>query len=146
MDQDTKAKVKDMESKGWMTVSFIFEVLGNNKEIVEKSLKEHVGKLETIKTCFVYEKKFSEAEEVEKPIKNLDKGYSQYVDVECMVKDLTTLFVIAISYGPSSIEINKPEKMQLKAGDLQHLVNLVAGTIHKIAESGLGGIVATPKK
>ena len=146
MDQDTEAKVKEMESKGWMTVSLIFEVLGNNKEIVEKSLKEHIEKLEAIKTCFIYRKNFSEVEEVEKPIKNLDKGYSQYVDVDCMVKDLTTLFVIAISYGPSSVEIDKPDKMQIKAGDLQHLVNLVAGTIHRIAESGLGGIVATPRK
>lgn len=146
MDQETKAKVKELEDKGWMSISFIFEVLGANKEIVEKSLKQHIEKLDKIKTYFAYKKKFSEIEEQEKPLKNIEKGYSQFVEIECMIKDLTSLFVIAISYGPSSVEINKPKKMDLTAGQLQDLVNLVAGTIHKIAEAGLGGVVATPRQ
>jgi len=145
MDQETKAKVKELENNGWLSISFIFEVLGTNKEIVEKSLKEHVEKLDRIKTYFAYKKEFSEIEEQEKPLKNIEKGYSQFVEIECMIKDLESLFAIAISYGPSSIEINKPKKVEISAGELQTLVNLIAGTIHKFAEAGLGGIVATPK-
>jgi hypothetical protein len=145
MDAETKARVKELENKGWISATMIFEVLGATKEIVEKSLKEHVEKLEKIKTCFIYKKDFSKVEVIEKPIKNLDKGYSQFVEIECLIKDIITLVVISISYGPSSIEINKPKKIEISSGELQDIANLIAGTIHKIAEVGLGGIVATPK-
>lgn len=145
MGSEIRAKIKEFENKGWLSVNLIFEVLGATKEIVEKSLKEHVEKLEKIKTCFLYEKNFSEIEEIERPIKKLEKGYSQFVEVKTMIRDVTTLFVIALSYGPSSIEITKPKKVELSMSELQDLANLVAGTIHKIAEIGLGGIVATPR-
>ena len=144
MDAKTKEKIRELERKGWINASMIFEVLGASREIVEKSLKDHIKKLERIKTCFIYKKEFSEIETIEKPIKNLDKAYSQFVEIECLIKDITTLIVISLSYGPSSVEINKPKKIEISAGELESISNLVAGTIHKIAEAGLGGIIATP--
>lgn len=146
MDQETKIKIRELESKGWINATMIFEVLGTNREIVEKSLREHIEKLEKIKTCFIYKKDFSSVEVVEKPIKNLDKGYSQFVEIECLIKDVTTLIVISISYGPSSIEINKPKKVEISSRELQDISNLISGTIHKIAEAWFGGIIATPSQ
>jgi hypothetical protein len=146
MDSETKFKVKEFEKKKWMKVSLIFEVLGTNQEIVEKSLREHIEKLEKIKTCFVYKKDFSKIEEVEKPMKNVEKAYSQIVETEVMVKDLRTLMVISISYGPSSIEVLEPKKIEISAGEIQDVSNMTAGIIHKFAASGAGGIVATPKR
>jgi hypothetical protein len=146
MDSETKAKIKELEGKGWMKVSMIFEVLGTNKKIVKKSLKEHIEKLEKIKTCLIYKKDFSKIDKVKKPLPNIKEGYSQFVEVECMIKNLETLFVISISYGPSSIEIIKPKKIEISAGEIQNLTNLIAGTIHKIAEAGFGGIIATPRQ
>jgi len=56
MDSEIKFKIKELSKKKWMKVSLIFEVLGTTREIVEKSLKEHIEKLEKIKTIFLYNK------------------------------------------------------------------------------------------
>ncbi len=146
MDAELKYKMKELEDKKWMKVGLIFEVLGMNKEIVEKSLKEHIEKLEKIKTSLIYKKNFSKIEKVEKPMKGIETAYSQIVETEVMVQDLKTLIVITISYGPSSIEILKPNKIEVSAGEIQDIANMISGVIHQIAAAGLGGIVATPKK
>ena len=91
MDPEIKYRIKELEEKKWMNVEFNFEVLGVNKEIVEKSLKEHIEKLKGIKTIFLYKEEFSDIEEVRNPIKNVDKGYSQIVETKAMIQDLKTL-------------------------------------------------------
>jgi len=146
MDSEIKFKIKELSKKKWMKVSLIFEVLGTTREIVEKSLKEHIEKLEKIKTIFLYKKDFSKIEEVEKPMKNVEKAYSQIVETEAMIKDIKTLIIIAISYGPSSIEILEPKKIEISAGEIQDISNMISGVIHRFAASGIGGIIATPQK
>ncbi len=146
MDSEIKFKIKELSKKKWMKVSLIFEVLGTTREIVEKSLKEHIEKLEKIKTIFLYKKDFSKIEEVEKPMKNVEKAYSQIVETEAMIKDIKTLIIIAISYGPSSIEILEPKKIEISAGEMQDISNMISGVIHRFAASGIGGIIATPQK
>jgi len=146
MDSEIKFKIKELSKKKWMKVSLIFEVLGTTREIVEKSLKEHIEKLEKIKTIFLYKKDFSKIEEVEKPMKNVEKAYSQIVETEAMIKDIKTLIIITISYGPSSIEILEPKKIEISAGEIQDISNMISGIIHRFAASGIGGIIATPQK
>ncbi len=146
MDAEIKAKLKELEQKKWMKSNLIFEVLGTTQEIVEKSLREHIEKLEKIKTIFLYKKDFSKIEEVKNPMKKVEKGYSQIVETDVMVKDLKTLIMIAISYGPSSIEVLEPKKLEISAGEIQDISNMISGIIHKFAASGLGGVVATPKR
>ena len=146
MDSEIKFKIKELSKKKWMKVSLIFEVLGTTREIVEKSLKEHIEKLEKIKTIFLYKKDLSKIEEVEKPMKNVEKAYSQIVETEAMIKDIKTLIIITISYGPSSIEILEPKKIEISAGEIQDISNMISGIIHRFAASGIGGIIATPQK
>ena len=146
MDPEIKYQVKELGKKNWMKTSLIFEVLGTSREIVETSLKEHIDKLEKVKTAFMYKKEFSKIDKVEKPMKGVEKAYSQIVETEVMVRDLRTLIIISISYGPSSIEVLEPDKLNISAGEIQDVSNMIAGIIHKFAEAGAGGIVATPKR
>lgn len=145
MDAETKGRIKELQKKNWMRVELNFEVLGMNKDIVQKSLEEHIEKLGKVKTVFLYKKDFSEIELVENPIKNVDKAYSRIVEAEAMIADIKTLMIIALSYGPSSIEVLEPKKLEISAADIQDISNMVAGVIHQFAAAGIGGIVATPK-
>jgi hypothetical protein len=146
MDSDTKIKVKELADQKWMKVEFTFEVLGMTKQVVDKALKEHIEKLSSLKgALFIFRKEFSEIEVVEKPIPRVEKAFSQVVEVEAMVKDLKTLIAISISYGPSSIEVIEPKKLEINVGEVQDVANMVSGIIHQIAAAGLGGIIATPK-
>jgi hypothetical protein len=146
MDSDTKIKIKDLADQKWMRVEFTFEVLGVTKQVVEKALKEHVEKISSIKgPTYVFRTEFSNIEEVENPTPRVKKALSQIVEVEAMIKDLKTLIAISISYGPSSIEVLEPKKLEVNVGEIQDVANMVSGIIHQIAAAGLGGIVATPK-
>ncbi|MGC9310749.1 MAG: hypothetical protein ACP5E4_03430 [Candidatus Aenigmatarchaeota archaeon] len=145
MDADVKEKIGDLKDQKWMNVEMSFEVLGVEPEITKKSLEEHVGKLRRVKDVFVFQADLSDVEEVEKPMKGVEKAYSQVAEIGAMVKDLKTLMAVSISYGPSSIEIIEPKKLEINVGEVQDVANMVAGIIHQIAAAGLGGIVATPK-
>jgi hypothetical protein len=145
MDSDTKIKVKEFADQKWMQVEFTFEVLAMNDLLVKKSLKEHVEKFTSVKGVYVFEKEFSEVEEIENPLPHIERAFSQIVTIKAMVRDLKTLIAISISYGPSSIEVLEPRKLDINIGEVQDVANMVSGIIHQIAAAGLGGIVATPK-
>lgn len=145
MDSNTKIKVEELADQKWMRVELTFEVLGVTEAIVKKSLEDHIKKLSGIKGIFVVKKEFSKIESVENPLPNVEKAFSQVADVELMIKDLKTLIAISISYGPSSIEVLEPKKLEIGMGEIQDVANMVSGIIHQIAAAGLGGIVATPK-
>jgi hypothetical protein len=145
MDADTEEKFAECKEQKWMEVEMCFEVLGMGEDVVKASLEEHIQKLKQVKTALVYSAEMGEVEEVEKPMKDVEKAYSQIAEVGIMVKDLKTLIAISISYGPSSIEVIEPSKLEVNAGEVQDVANMVSGIIHQIASAGLGGIVATPK-
>lgn len=145
MDSETKEKLANLKEQNWLSIEMTFEVLGVTPEIVKKSLEEHVQKLGQIKTAFVYKTSFSKIEEVKNPTKDVEVAHSQIVEVGLMVKDLKTLMAIAISYGPSSIEVLEPKKLELTMGEIQDVANMVSGILHQIAAAGLGGFLATPK-
>jgi len=47
-------------------------------------------------------------------------------------------------YGPSAIEVLSPPNKQVSAGEIQNIVNTLAGLLHQFAAAGAGGIVITP--
>ncbi|MBN2095063.1 MAG: hypothetical protein JW727_03365 [Candidatus Aenigmarchaeota archaeon] len=145
MDSETKEKISELKEEKWMKVEMTFEVLGMAKDVVKSSLKEHVEKMKQLKTAFVYEAKFSTVDEVENPMKGVEKAYSQIVEMGLMVRDLKTLIALSISFGPSSVEVIEPTKIEVNSGEVQDISNMISGVIHQIAAAGAGGIIATPK-
>lgn len=138
--------VHEKSSKGWIKAWFAIELMAVSQEITEKSLKEHIEHLESLKDAFVFEKEVKPVEKLESPPKGVAEAYSQVVEVSLFIKDLPTLINIVMAFGPSSVEILEPKEMKIKIEEIQSISNLVASMMHQFASAGVGGIVFTPQK
>ena len=146
MDHEIKEKIKKLEKGKWFNVWFAIEALAVNKEVVEKSLEEHLEKLEKAKDTFVYDKKFLEAKRVEKPIQGVEEGYSEVVEVKLFTKDMLSLISLVLTYGPSSVEILGPSRKDIRVDEVQNIANLISSIMHRFAASGVGGMIIAPGK
>lgn len=140
-----KEEIAKKKKENWYEVMFTIEALAIEKETVEKSLALHIEKMGNIKEIFIYDKQFLETLEVIKPMKNVEKAYSQIAKVKFFAKDMTTLLGVVMVYGPSSIEILGPEKHEMKLDEVQNIANMLAGVVHQFAAAGVGGMVIAPK-
>ncbi len=143
---DLKEEVSNRKKDKWIEAWFAIEALGIEKDKTEEALTFHIEKLKNTKDTLVFEIAFKEITKAENPIKDVKEAYSQIVDVKLMVKNIYTLFILTMLYGPSSIEILSPEKIELNMDEIQDTTNLIAGVIHQFASAGVGGIVITPGK
>ncbi|MFH1663649.1 MAG: hypothetical protein ABH986_02480 [archaeon] len=68
--------------------------------------------------------------------KPLQQGehYSSYLDVNLSVRDFHSLMKLMFLYGPSSVEVLKPEKLDFSAGELQDGLVLISEIVHSYTE------------
>ncbi len=134
-------EVDEKVKKGWIDVSMTFEVLGTSEGIVKDSLKKHIEKISSDERAKLYKQNLFEIQEVENPVKNVKKGFSQFCELNLIVKNMDNLVQLVIEYGPSSIEILRPNKLEIDIGEAQNILNSIANMMHTFAAAGLGGII-----
>jgi hypothetical protein len=137
-------KKEDADEKvgeGWIRAWMMFEVLAVNENTTRNSLESLMNRLENDNRIKMYKKEFGEIREVEKPIKNVDIGYSLTCEIELISKKFDNLIQIVTEYGPAAIEILEPKKFDLDAGEAQAILNSVSQMMHQFAAAGAGGIV-----
>jgi hypothetical protein len=137
-------KKEDADEKvgeGWIRAWMMFEVLAINENTTRNSLENLMNRLEDDNRIKMYKKEFGEIREVEKPIKNVDIGYSLTCEIELISKKFDNLIQIVTEYGPAAIEILEPKKFDLDAGEAQAILNSISQMMHQFAAAGAGGIV-----
>ena len=137
----TKETADEKVGKGWLRIWMAFEALAVNEETVKKSLENLVDKLDTDDRVKLYKKEYSEAKNVKNPVKGIEEGYSQVVEVELITKKLSDIVGVIIEYGPSAAEVMEPKSFDMDAGEAQIVLNTIADMMHKFAAAGLGGFV-----
>ena len=137
-------EIKKRRKHEWIEVMFSIEAMAINSDVVKSALEEHIEKLSSIKDVYVYEKEFTSIERVKNPPRDFQEAYSQIAKVKLFAKDLYILINIVLVYGPSSIEILGPNAKEIKAEEVQNILNILAGLMHQFAAAGVGGIVITP--
>jgi hypothetical protein len=137
--------IKEKLDKGWLQTWMMFEVLAIKEDVTKQSLENLINKLEKDERVKIFKKKFSETEKVEKPMKNIDTGYSQVCEIELLTKSFDNLVQLVIEYGPSAVEILKPEKFKIELGEAQGILNTIAEMMHRFASAGIGGVVLVNK-
>lgn len=146
MSQNVEESAEQCKKNKWFEVECSIEALGMTKDVVEASLRHHIDKLDHVKNVRVTETKFQETLEVDKPLKNIEKAFSQIVTVKFFAKNLHTLMHVVTLYGPSAIEILGPQSKDIEMGEIQDIANSLASLVHQFAAAGAGGIVMTPEK
>jgi hypothetical protein len=140
--QEADEKVRE----GWLRASMIFEVLAINEKTTKDSLEELINKIEKDNRIKLYKKDFGEIRKVEKPLPNIEFGYSLTCDIELISKKLDDLAQVVSEYGPSAIELLEPLKLNINAGEAQTILNLISSIMHEFAAAGAGGIVFLRKE
>ena len=132
--------------EGWVKSKLWFEILAGSKETAEKSLKEHVKKIETIDGVEILDKKFEETIEVKKlpekfKLMKLKKAFSKVVEVTLVTDSVEKLLLVVMLFGPSGVEILEPKEFKLSLATVQTIMNSVADMMHRFAASSVGGVM-----
>ncbi|MFB6216165.1 MAG: hypothetical protein ABEJ72_04240 [Candidatus Aenigmatarchaeota archaeon] len=142
MDEE---QAKDKVNDGWIQARAFIEVMAVDKGTTEKSLKQHIEKIKNQENLEVYKEEYDTAEEVDEPPGDVPQAYSQIAEIELVVSSVKNLITFTFMYGPSSVEIIRPESTELKMGELQDMANTIAALVHQYASQGAGGILTTPE-
>lgn len=134
-----KEEIGEKIEKGWIRSRVWFEVLAVKKEIALSSLKTHLEKLGKQDGIRIISEKLEEAKSVEKPMSNVDEGFSQAAEVELLSDSVETLLSVVIFFVPSAVEILEPKKLTVEDRSVQVIMNSVADLIHRYAAREIGG-------
>jgi hypothetical protein len=103
------------------------EVQAIEENLLKKQLKE-------IQEAIRKEEDFTIYDIIEaKPIQQ-GEHYSSYLDINLSVKDFHALMKLMFLYGPTSVEVLKPEKLEFTAGELQDGLILISDIVHSYTE------------
>ena len=121
----------------------IIEVLGKPKEHVENSIKEYVEHIKKDSELVVLNEEYSETKEIEKRVaepleereqkdKKVFNLWSQFVELELVVKGTSKLIGFCFEYMPSSIDIIKPESLTMSGTELSSFLNDLQARLHDV--------------
>ncbi|MHA1988831.1 MAG: hypothetical protein ACW98D_19605 [Promethearchaeota archaeon] len=113
------------EDKNYIRCRIILEMLGKPKEHIEKTLKGFVEKIKQDTSYMVIKEEFAEAKEQE-------TMWSSFVELEMVFNDIKSLLPFCFDYMPSSIEVIKPENINVKQNDLSNFLNDLQGRLHHV--------------
>jgi len=141
MDTKIKQTVEKRIKEGWIRVAMMIEVLAVSENASKSALEKHIQKMENEEGVIVYKKDFHSVQKVEKPLPNVEIGFSCVAEIEIVAKNFDKLVYIVMNYAPSSIEVLEPEKIVLDEGEAQGILNSIADVLHRFAAAGLGGVL-----
>lgn len=139
-DKDSMEKVKKKLKEGWIKSSMFIEALSLTEKNAKEALEEHIEKLKKEGNALVYKIDFKGVQKVDKPLQGVDVGYSSIVNLELLTENFDKLIHLAMTYGPTNIEVLEPLNLSIPAGEAQGIANTVADIIHTVARMRLGGI------
>ena len=103
----------------------IIEVLGKPKEHVGKSIKEYVEHIKKDSELVVLNEDYSE-------VKEQGNLWSQFVELELVIKGTFKLIAFCFDYMPSSIEVLKPDHLIMTNPELSNFLNDLQARLHSV--------------
>lgn len=103
----------------------IIEVLGKPKEYVEDALKQYIEHIKGDSELVVLSEDYSEAKEQ-------GKLWSKFVELDLVIKGTAKLIGFCFEYMPSSIEIDKPERLVMSNSELSGFINDLQARLHNV--------------
>jgi hypothetical protein len=103
-----------------------FEVIGNPKDYVEKTIKDFVENIRNDQGITILSEEYGDAEELEGGL------FSTYVDTELLSVNLDKFNWLCVNFMPASIEIIAPEEMRIKDKDLTNWFNDLLAKLHDV--------------
>lgn len=112
-----------------LRLNVIIEAQGIEEALLVKKMGELEEAMKKEKGFTVYNT------DLAKPVRGEDGNYSVYLEASLSVKDFSALVRLMYFYGPSSVEVEKPSKIEFSASDLQEGLVLMANMIQSYNHS-----------
>lgn len=128
MEKMNEKEIQQKIEEGYILAKIIIEIAGHPKEHVAKTLdmmNDALEKLPEIK--IVKSEKFEP-----KPVKEDDKFFTAFTEVELLSKNIPTLIALCFEFMPSSIEIIEPTNLKFTANETANMLNDILGKLHNI--------------
>lgn len=113
------------EREGHVHCKIIIEMLGKPKEHVEEALREYVQQIKQNNEIEVLEEFFGDFQ----PKEDMWTGF---VELEMLMKDLSTLIGFCFDYMPASIEVIEPEELKMLNREISNMINDLQGKLHNL--------------
>lgn len=121
----------------------VFHVVAATEDAATESLDDHLEKLESERAVSAFDADLDDAEEVDNPHPSLETGYSRVAEVELTVDGFADLVELVINYGPTSVDIQAPDTVEMDIGEVRDAMNSVAQLMHQFLQSGAGGMMVS---
>jgi AAA+ ATPase superfamily predicted ATPase len=122
----SRKEIKEKISEGYVRATIIFEIVGEPKEHVEKSIKMFIENIREDKQIITI------SEDYEETIKLEDGMYSTAAEVEYLIVGLEKLTWLAFNYMPASIEIHEPKELTFREKDFSTWLNDLLAKLHEV--------------
>ena len=126
---NTSIKHRKMEK---ITINSMIEIVGTPKKHIEDTMQNVIKLIKENKKFELIKQKIAEPKEVSVPgAEQVKDVWSTYGEFEVNFENLEDIEKFCLDFMPSSIEILKPEKLQLKATDLEEFINDILQKLHQ---------------
>ncbi len=124
-DKDIQKKIK----QGAILAQVSFEVIGNPKEHVTRTIHGYVNNIKNDSRISVLSEEFGEPEKIEGGL------WSTFVDTEMLVEGLDRFTWMCINFMPANIDIIAPENLKFREKDLTNWLNDLLAKLHEISHT-----------
>ena len=127
IDELKKRKKISEEDSFKIKIRAIIELKAIEQTLLEKHVKKIIEAIKKEINFTIYS--IESAEIVEE-----EEMYSTFIEVTLTVKDYSTLILFLFYYGPTSIEVIKPNKLELSQAEFQDGLVQLSGIFQKYAD------------
>jgi len=124
-DEEIQKKIK----KGAILAYVSFELIGNPKEHIEKTIRGFVNNIKNDSQITILSEEFGEPEQIEGGL------WGVYADTEMLVDNLDKFVWLCINFMPASIEIIAPAELKFKEKDLTNWLNDLVAKLHEVSHA-----------
>ncbi len=122
-----KRKELSDTDKHIIRANLIIESKSNDKGLLRTAMEKILDSLKKDENYFIYESSLAD-------IVVHDDLFSTYISAEVSCSDLFNLFRLVYFYGVTSIDIIKPDKLNVPVSDLQSSLTTIVDMIHGYAD------------
>jgi hypothetical protein len=124
----TSKEIKAKIEEGWIHVTVLFELIGNPKEHIEKTMESFLATINEDKHIITIKEEMEETLELEQ-----SKGlFSTAAEVDYLILGIEKLTWFAFNFLPANIEIKAPEELTFKDKDLSDWMNDLLARLHEV--------------
>ena len=118
-------EIKSFVAKGHLLCRVIFEMAGNPKEHVERTLRQYIAAIKE-------DPEFVFLKEYYAPTQENDGVWGTFLEAEILISNFEKLNGMCFNLSPASVEILKPEEFHLTDKKLTDWYNDLLSRIHEV--------------